>query len=75
MVLEKAVDRSSKDSRESISVSLMCGEQTTSKSQNAFEEGMSQGWKEMYKKSLETGGKGILLYSISSLVTLLPVVI
>lgn len=43
MVLEKAVDRSSKDSRESISVSLMCGEQTTSKSQNAFEEGMSQG--------------------------------
>lgn len=43
MVLEKAVDRSSKDSRESISVSLMRGEQTTSKSQNAFEEGMSQG--------------------------------
>ena len=43
MALEKAVDRSSKDSGESISVSLMCAEQTTSKSQNAFEEGMSQG--------------------------------
>ena len=57
MALEKAVDRSSKDSRESISVSLMCAEQTTSKSQNAFEEGMSQGWKEMYKKVTGNGRK------------------
>ena len=43
MVLGKAMDRSSKDSRESISVRLTCGEQTISKSQNTFEEGVSQG--------------------------------
>ena len=41
--LDYSLNRSSKDSGESISVSLMCAEQTTSKSQNAFEEGMSQG--------------------------------